>query len=159
MTYMSGGSTRVVSRAWPQSRRSRLELTIAPAAVRIARHWTAEQLGHGDLAGPGDLVDDDLVDSAVLAVSELVTNAITAAGKVAFPPSPARVWLAISRCARAVRIEVHDSACVPLPPAWHKDADADGESGRGLTVVAALAARWGWCPDAKGKVVWCELTS
>jgi hypothetical protein len=31
------------------------------------------------------------------------------------------------------------------------------EDGRGLTVVAALASRWGWRPEPFGKVVWCEL--
>jgi len=52
---------------------------VAPAAVRIARHWTAGQLA-GTGPGPGR-ADADLVDSAVLAVSELVTNAIAAASQ------------------------------------------------------------------------------
>jgi hypothetical protein len=54
-----------------------------------------------------------------------------------------------------VRIEVRDSSPVPLPPTCHRDAD--DETGRGLTVVAALAESWGWQPAAYGKVVWCEL--
>src|SRR6266702_2421033 len=76
MTYRSANSTGVAPREWPESRRSRLELAVVPAAVRIARYWTADQLA-GTGPGPGP-ADPDLVDSAVLAVSELVTNAIAA---------------------------------------------------------------------------------
>ena len=79
MTYRSGSDSRVGRREWPQSRRSRLELAVVPAAVRIARQWTAEQLVRSRQARAG--ADADLVDSAVLAVSELVTNAIAAVAK------------------------------------------------------------------------------
>jgi len=57
--------------------------------------------------------------------------------------------------AGGVRIEVRDSSPVPLPPTCHRDAE--DETGRGLTVVAALAESWGWQPETYGKVVWCEL--
>jgi hypothetical protein len=50
---------------------------------------------------------------------------------------------------------VHDSSPLPLPPGCHRDAD--DETGRGLTVVGALAQTWGWRPEPFGKVVWCEL--
>ena len=73
------------------------------------------------------------------------------------PPAPARVCLVIVRRTALVRIEVRDSSPVPLPPTCHRDAD--DETGRGLTVVAALARSWGWHPEASGKVVWCELAS
>jgi hypothetical protein len=35
-------------------------------------------------------------------------------------------------------------------------ADLDDESGRGLLLVEALTARWGWDlhPSGRGKVVW-----
>jgi hypothetical protein len=65
------------------------------------------------------------------------------------------VSLVISRFVGVVRIDVHDSSPAPLPPACHHDAD--DENGRGLTVVAAIAERWGWRPEPFGKVVWCEL--
>jgi hypothetical protein len=68
---------------------------------------------------------------------------------------PASVSLVVSRFADVVRIDVHDSSPLPVPPA--RDHDADDENGRGLTVVAALAVRWGWRPEPFGKVVWCEL--
>src|SRR6266568_886963 len=249
MTYRSANSTGVAPREWPESRRSRLELAVVPAAVRIARYWTADQLA-GTGPGPGP-ADPDLVDSAVLAVSELVTNAIAAVsqdaaagrdwasgqnravsqdgaggrhaaadlacaaaarpglalagtalvaavaascvlptrilsfgdltsgqglpGPVAAlgaalsaglpPPSPPpppstpcpRVSLVISRMNMIVRIEVHDSSRVPLPPTCRRDAE--DETGRGLLVVAALAENWGWQPEPFGKVVWCELAN
>jgi hypothetical protein len=174
----SSGSADVADRTWPKSQRSRLELAVVPSAVRIARHWTADQLA---AAGPGKAADADLVDSAVLVVSELVTNAIravqhspapgtpqpgsfTLAGRIlsfadlggsSLAAPPPRVCLVIVRYAALVRIEVYDSSLVPLPPA--RAGDDDDESGRGLTVVAALAQAWGWQPRRVGKVVWCEL--
>ena len=52
-------------------------------------------------------------------------------------------------------IEVWDHS--PLDPEPH-EAEAGVECGRGLTVVAALADRWGWERSGHGcKVVWAEL--
>jgi len=180
--FSTSGSMPVAARVRPQSRRSRLEIAIAPSAVRLARRWTADQLAVDPPAGSA------LVDAAVLAVSELVTNAIQAVraaavqpGGQAAPqsgrpvlrlgglslaagapgvtqaqaPDSARVALVIERHADSVRIEVHDSSYAPLPqPCPHDD---DDETGRGLTVVAALSVDWGWRPDQYGKVVWCDL--
>jgi hypothetical protein len=67
------------------------------------------------------------------------------------------VWLVIAHFSAFVRIEVHDSSRASLAPASHRDAE--GETGRGLMVVAALASDWGWEPESSGKVVWCELAS
>lgn len=154
----------------PSARRNCLEIAITPSAVRVARRWTAGQLA----ADPS--VSGDLVDAAVLAVSELVTNAIQAAlgapAPCAFrfgsvPGRPARpsgevslagprVALVVARLDQAVRIEVHDSCGAALPPVHCRDENA--ESGRGLTVVSSLADDWGCQPGAMGKVVWCELT-
>jgi hypothetical protein len=165
---MTPTSSPAAGLAWASvaTRRSSLELAVAPAAVRTARHWTASLLAE---ANPP--VDQDIVDSAVLLVSEMVTNAIRAVSETSdiqngFPtgmlPIRAldrpRVWLSIIGAADLVRIEVHDSACVPVPltaPSCH--ADPEDESGRGLEVIAILATDWGWRPDPLGKVVWCEL--
>ena len=70
---------------------------------------------------------------------------------------PGRVSLVIARRPARVRIEVRDSSPVPMPPTCHRDAE--DETGRGLTVVAALAESWGWQPEVYGKVVWCELAA
>jgi hypothetical protein len=211
----SRGSGSLTTEARPLFHRSRLELAIAPSAVRIARHWTAYQLARTDRSGPAgcqEPLDPDVADSAVLVVSELVTNAIRAvrqvtgigvilpgrvlsfgdrmafagvpprqarlsmfaAGRTAtaataaavapaapaaavLAPVPASASLVISRFSGIVRIDVHDSSPVPLPPGCRRDAE--DETGRGLTVVAALAESWGWQPGPFGKVVWCELSA
>jgi anti-sigma regulatory factor (Ser/Thr protein kinase) len=123
---------------------------ITPSSVRTARKWTARQL-----ARTGPPANAALVDDAVLLVSELVTNAIAAASVHA--AGPARVCLVIDRFGETVRIEVYDSSSDPVPPPVASDTEE--ESGRGLTVVAGLAAKWGWHPASFGKVVWCELAS
>jgi hypothetical protein len=175
--------------------RGRLELAIAPSTVRVARHWTARLLSSPVSTSGQASLDAEIVDAAVLAVSELVTNAVRAVsqakpanvilpqellavgGPVAFgvahgrpeepatpaatraastlTPIPPSVSLVVSRFADVVRIDVHDSSPLPVPPG--RDHDADDENGRGLAVVAALASRWGWRPEPFGKVVWCEL--
>jgi len=81
----SRGSGTVAAGPRPMIHRSRLELAIAPSAVRIARHWTACQLtrpGRPGLAAGQEPLDADVADSAVLVVSELVTNAIRAVRQV-----------------------------------------------------------------------------
>jgi Histidine kinase-like ATPase domain len=174
---VSSGSADVADRTRQKSRRSSLELAVLPSAVRVARHWTADQLV---LAGPaGRILGEELIDTAVLMVSELVTNAIRAVTIPSPPRRPGRpitqarrilsyadlpltamptapeVWLVLARSAVVIRIEVHDSSPAPLRQA--KPGRGDAESGRGLTVVAALARRWGWQPEPPGKMVWCEL--
>ena len=155
MTYASRGSTRVAWPTEPESQRSRLELAVAPSAVRVARSWIADQLAQADPPA-----GDDLIDAAVPVISELATNAILTVDQSAGQPGTlvsgqARVALVIGRFRDIVRLEVHDTVCVPLPPVCH--SDDDDETGRGLLVVATLAERWGWQPTAFGKVVWCEL--
>lgn len=159
MTSLSEGNTRVAYRARAATRLSSLELEIAPSSVRVARHWSADVLA---LASPPHHAD--LVESVVLLVSELVTNAIRAASRVAAVPGAEptrgvepRVRLDISSSPALVRIEVHDTACVPVPPSRHPD-DFE-ESGRGLEVISVLASDWGWIAEDLGKVVWCELAA
>jgi anti-sigma regulatory factor (Ser/Thr protein kinase) len=138
----------------------RIELDAAPTAVRDARDWTAKRLAqtfppHGQ----------ELIDAAVLVVSELVTNAVHAvtqpAGRwpagleAARLPNAAVISLIVSDSYQSVRVEVHDRSCVPIPPVLL--SDAEDETGRGLIVVDALATGWGWRPSPYGKVVWCEL--
>ncbi len=153
--YASGGGAAVVPKAPTAVRSVSIELAVAPTAVRRARHWTADQLAHAEPP-----YSRDLIDNAVLLVSELVTNAVQACGPqldlVHRPGETAQVSLLITRLRRMIRIEVHDSAggTVPVP----RRSSADAETGRGLTVVAALTDRWGWQPAPYGKIVWCELS-
>ncbi|GAB2589213.1 SpoIIE family protein phosphatase [Streptomyces capparidis] len=88
----------------------------------------------------------DLVDTARLLVSELVTNALRYA-----PGSP--VHLRLMKADRLL-CEVGDAAhAVPALV----DATADDEGGRGLRLVSHLAARWGTSLTDSGKTVWFEL--
>jgi anti-sigma regulatory factor (Ser/Thr protein kinase) len=56
---------------------------------------------------------------------------------------------------RAVAIVVTDPS--PLPPVRH-ELSGDAECGRGLHIVAALSARWGWRSQGTGKAVFAILT-
>ncbi|MGW7361877.1 ATP-binding protein [Streptomyces sp. NPDC054841] len=99
-------------------------------------------------------IPDDMTETAVLLLSELVTNACRHARV-----SPGReVW---TRCVlggdgATLRVEVSDASDA-LPCA--RVAAPDDESGRGLTLVAALADAWGAYPRecGIGKTVWFEI--
>ena len=72
----------------------------------------------------------ELVDTVVLAVSELVTNAVRY-GR----PS---VSLDMQRSPEQVRVEVHDGDPTE-PPTGRGEVGPDAESGRGLAIVQELA--------------------
>jgi anti-sigma regulatory factor (Ser/Thr protein kinase) len=152
----SRGGTAVVSKALADSCSDRIEFTAIPSAVRQARHWAAAQLAQSD-PPPTPAV----IETAVLLVSELVTNAIRAAclhpDRGVRHPGPDQISLLITRLPMAIRIEVHDSAGGSLPPP--ADCSADSETGRGLTVIATLSRGWGWQAASGGKTVWCELSA
>ena len=82
----------------------------------------------------------------------MITNAIDAS--VVLPERPP-VALRLLADDKSIVIEVWDHSPLGLEP---READADDECGRGLTVVAALSERWG-CERTgyHRKVVWAEL--
>jgi serine phosphatase RsbU (regulator of sigma subunit)/anti-sigma regulatory factor (Ser/Thr protein kinase) len=106
--------------------------------VATARAWVRGQLAAWDL--------DAVAELAELMVSELVTNALRHASR---PTTVTALLLD-----EIVTLAVSD-ADTPLPR-LRKVSDAD-EGGRGLQLVAMLAARWGARPTPDGKVVWCDL--
>ena len=56
---------------------------------------------------------------------------------------------------KSLVIEVWDHSPLDLEP---READANDECGRGLTVVAAFSDGWGWERTGRSrKVVWAEL--
>jgi serine/threonine-protein kinase RsbW len=94
-----------------------------------------------------------LEDSAVLVLSELLTNA----GRHARVTPGAEIETWFHPVPGGVRIEVHDASCA-RPELRMTDLDAEG--GRGLALVAALADHWG-VDDREGgpgKLVWAELS-
>ena len=96
----------------------------------------------------GDRFQAEDVDGAELVVSELITNAQRVS-------ADARVLLTVSLTDMTLRIEVAD--CDPSRPTLPATANHDAESGRGLLLVEALAARWGTSLSGLGKCVWAEL--
>jgi anti-sigma regulatory factor (Ser/Thr protein kinase) len=98
-------------------------------------------------------LDRELTETALLLVSELVTNAIRHGSP------PVRLSLHLDRAGGrgSLRVEVTDSS--PAPPAVGASAEPDQTSGRGLFIVQQLAARWGSHVSATrlGKTVWFEL--
>jgi anti-sigma regulatory factor (Ser/Thr protein kinase) len=119
----------------------RLRLAAGPAAPAEARRQVRAAIRAWDVR-----VDPDV---AALLTSELVTNAIR------HEPGPTvTVWIACSR--GELRVDVHDTAR-RLPVLV--DAPAEAEAGRGLMLVATLAADWGVRPDPVGKAVYFTLVS
>jgi anti-sigma regulatory factor (Ser/Thr protein kinase) len=122
-----------------------IELAIGPEAAKAARDFTHSTLRDWHL--------DELVQEAVLIASELVTNAIRHGQSGA---DSAAVELSWQRHAGRVVCMVTDRS---LRPPVLGSPDRDSESGRGLQVVQALAATWGWMMlGAAGKAVWAALS-
>lgn len=123
---------------------SALDFAPLPTAVPCARLHAVHVLHEWGLRA--------LAGDAQMIVSELITNAIDAS---ALLPERPPVALRLLLAGTSLLIEVWDHS--PLDPEPH-EAEADAECGRGLTVVAALADRWGWERSGHGrKVVWAEL--
>lgn len=116
-----------------------LQLDGGLASARAARAFTAAALADWEV--------EDIADDVLLVVTELVNNAVTHA------QTPCELRLSISPV--TLRIEVIDEGPGtpdPLPPS------ATRNHGRGLHLVDALTAAWGFEPiDAGGKMVWAEL--
>lgn len=91
-------------------------------------------------------IDDELCDDAVLLGSELVTNAVL--------HGRSEVRVDVLRNGRRLHVSVHDENS--RHPARVRD-DPDALDGRGLALVASLAASWGVDDDPTGKAVWFEL--
>lgn len=119
---------------------ARLELPPVPMAATLAREFV-RRCSSG-------LQPPDVIESIVLCVSELVTNAIDHA----VPP----FQLTVMRAPQRVRIEVAD-ASVRLPVL--RTADAGSERGRGIFILERVATSWGVVPTRAGKTVWAEFVT
>ncbi|MEV4242135.1 ATP-binding protein [Streptosporangium canum] len=121
---------------------------------------------------------DDLVETAQLVVSELVSNAIKAQAPHASPyavteslavaessavteaaahASPDHIWMDLYPAGDTIVLRVWDAS--RTPPVL-RTPDLDDEGGRGLCLVDLLARDWGYYrPASGGKVVWCTLAT
>jgi anti-sigma regulatory factor (Ser/Thr protein kinase) len=89
---------------------------------------------------------DQHADDVALLTSELATNALLHGARP--------IALTVRTGGDRLRVEVQDAA--PTMPE-ELDAGLEGNYGRGLEIVAALADQWGAEQVADGKVVWAEL--
>src|SRR5579875_3675751 len=153
---MSGGTGTVTGRCPPNApelgsgagtafhRTTELPLGCLPTSPACARAHADAVLHEWGLA--------HLADDAVMIVSELTTNAYVAS---AIWPDKPPMALRLSADDTRLLIEVWDHSPDDPAPAG---ADADSEIGRGLTIVDALAARWGVEHHAdRLKAVWAEM--
>jgi two-component sensor histidine kinase len=116
---------------------ARVVLPATPVAARAARQVVAAQCGSWNA---------DVIDTALLLTSELVTNAVI--------HGRSDVQLEVRVDGALLRVDVgDDSSRLPLPRA----ADYDALDGRGLQIVDLLATRWGVYDEPLGKTVWFEL--
>ena len=95
---------------------------------------------------------EDLVDSACLAITELVANAVR---HCRLPGGLIEVTVLRSGESQ-VRIAVQDSCPSPVSK---REVTPDEESGRGLFLVEAVSSSWGSTPLPQGKLVWAEISS
>lgn len=123
----------------------RMTVPARPSCAAGVRRTVAAHLARWELS--------PILDDAVLATDELFANAVRHAS--AGPHDTIAVTLECSE--RELRVTLADpSPARPRP----RTVDGAAESGRGLTIVAALADDWGTDPpDAgdAGKKVWFSL--
>ncbi|MFE3857988.1 ATP-binding protein [Streptomyces griseorubiginosus] len=117
-----------------------LPFEAVPTEVRLLRKAAARQLSRWGVAA--------VTDETELLVTELATNVFKHVGE------GVSATLILEWRGERLRLEVHDkSQVVPTT----KSASCDEECGRGLHLLAALAADWGTVLTAVGKAVWCEV--
>ncbi len=109
----------------------------------LARHRLVSTLAGG--------VDDDVLADIASIVSELVGNSV----RHARPLPGGGVQVAWQLHDDTVEIRVTDGGSVELPHVRRVGPEALG--GRGLSIVAAIADRWGVVQDDEGQCVWAEL--
>ena len=127
-------------------REIRESVTVAGRAERaqVARAFV------GGVLGPGHPCGDD----AALLVSELFGNSVRHSRSGA---AGGTVTVAASAGDGLVRVDVTDRSGPEVPELY--PAGRDEEGGRGLQMVAGLAARWGWRQHGRRTVTWFEWQS
>jgi serine/threonine-protein kinase RsbW len=102
----------------------------------------------GAVLGPEHPCGDD----AVLLAGELFGNSVRHSSS-RLPGET--VTVTVKTCTGVVRVEVTDRSGPGVPELRSVSDDAEG--GRGLGLVAGLAARWGWRRRGGRTVTWFEL--
>ncbi|MEW1659937.1 ATP-binding protein [Streptomyces sp. NPDC093707] len=120
----------------------RLSVSGTPAAAASARRRIVAAMRDWGLPA-----DSDVLHVAELMAGELLSNVVQHAGLGAATVT--------ARCdGNAITVEVSDSSRdLPRP----RSPSQEDEHGRGLSIVAALADRYGTEPTASGKQCWAEV--
>jgi len=119
-------------------------LPSSPESVRMARFHVRAALGFhglGEYAGDAETITSELVTNAVQHVCDSGVETI-------------EVTLTRDWNPAAVTVAVSDSS--PEGPI-RRDASADSLQGRGLQIVEALSAHWGWHQQDGGKTIFATL--
>lgn len=146
-TSMQTESTRAdEGRQGDPPRSAGLDLPASPQSAGAARRFATAVLADWRLA--------DLADDVDLVISELITNALLHARADQRASAGAGIRLDLEYDGKALTCRVLDGS--PLPPTPEQAGDT-AESGRGLLLVDALSAEWGWSREASGKVVWARF--
>lgn len=131
--------------------RARLGIDARVDQVPVARAFVRETLGPRH----------PCADTAILLTSELVTNSVrhSDCGRLRQP-----VFISVALCGAGVRIEVSDRTGPTVPEPRSQDDAIDGgtaEGGRGLVLVEALAADWGYERSGPRTITWftCQALS
>lgn len=127
---------------------TRLDLSPERSTVRRGRAHAAKILAEWE-------VGEDVVEAAVLVVSELLTNAVKHAQPAS--PSGASCSLLLRLSRGELTVAVHDD---DRRPPTLRSASLDEEGGRGLLLVQAASLAWGYAhPLPRGKLVWAKLSA
>ncbi|MEV7383859.1 ATP-binding protein [Streptomyces lydicus] len=138
MTPAASVASAAPAKPLPQTAGS-FEVSFRPDKTRVGhmRTITSAFLRKWDVGGP-------LAEYIVLAVSELVTNAVQ--------HGCGEVGLRVRFAASELRIEVSDGN---PQPAELRCANDDDESGRGMSIVAFFSKDWGVSED--GTMTWAAF--
>jgi anti-sigma regulatory factor (Ser/Thr protein kinase) len=135
-------SAMVTERAWC------VVVPHSAQGARLARKRITEQLA--------DVVPPPLLANVRAVVAELVANAVRHARPLPGEVIQVTCQLRSGLDGDVVEIRVTDGGAVSLPQV--RSAEPDATEGRGLSIVAALAARWGVERDSLGQSVWAEVS-
>jgi len=135
-------STAVAESAW---------CVVVPHHARGAR-----QARHRLTAALTGSIPPALLADVISVAAELIANAVRHAEPL--PGGVVRLaWrLRTSDDKRMIEVRVTDGGAPQLPRP--RTASIDEADGRGLTIVEALADRWGVDKDGLGQSVWAELS-
>lgn len=127
---------------------------VAVGTIRLPHHVSSagvvrRQVG-ADLGAHG--IAPKLAGDVALVLSELVANSV----RHASPLAGGELEVSWDMTARGIELRVTDGGSAAAPEL--RAVGVDDVSGRGLTIVAKLAAAWGVESTALGTTVWALVT-